>query len=480
MTTVEAVQRVDRLPAGEPASGPSTSEEPLGEVEPGHATRPRSLGLTALGRHFVEQLLRDAADTAARSRNETPDRVVDWPTIWASAQGADTREQSEGRVVLTAFRAASALIQPPKTGSDSSPIAGIALLERGLAPTPGLPTVLPLVSHPPVDLLALPTPVRGPEVDAEPEPSSEYSRRLRRRAKLATAFGWIRNIGLFAILFSAWQVWGTSIAQHQAQDSLGTQFRSHVRHITPPSASGPHLIGADVKIAQPAEGSVVARIQIPAIGVDQFVVEGTGEGDLAKGPGHYTGTALPGQAGNVSIAGHRTTYGAPFNNLDRLSPGAHIMLTSASGEQLDYVVTQPPAAVPPSDVAVLTPFGDDRLTLTTCNPRFSASQRLVVVALLREAAHARPTAAPKATPSGSQGTPGRLHHIPSGGSVGWNLLYLPGVLAVLGLMALLGLAHKRSTTFFGSRGRWLILTPIWVTATYLLFGLLTSLVPATL
>ena len=484
MTTVEAVQRADRLPPDEPASGANTGE---GLSDGRSPTTP--VEQTALGRHFVEQMLNDALDAASRDRGGPPNRVVDWPAIWGSAQGAETREQSEGRVVLTAFRAAFALTQQRDIGTDSSEVTGIALLDRPLAPEPKLPlfvapAVLPTVPAPavplPVGRRPRPAPITTIQTDSVPTPSSEELRGLRRRETLATAFGWTRNIGLFAILFAAWQIWGTGIAQHQAQASLAAQFGSHVHHITPPSASGPQLKGANVRIAEPAEGSPVARIQIPKIGLDQYVVEGTAEGDLAKGPGHYVGTALPGQAGNIAIVGHRTTYGAPFNNLDQLAPADQILLTSASGEQLDYVVTEPPRAVPPNDVAVLAPFGDNRLTLTTCNPRFSASQRLVVVALLREAAGSGPVSAPKTATSTAVGRPGRLRHIPSGGSVEWNLLYLPGVLAVLGVMVLLGLAHKRSAAFLGSWGRWLILVPIWAAVTYLLFGLLTSFLPATL
>jgi sortase A len=493
MTTVQDVQRADRLPPEEPASGPTTRDD----LSDGRSAAP-AVERTALGRHFVEQLLSEALDAAARERGGPPNRVVDWPAIWASAQDAETREQSEGRVVLTAFRAALALTGQREIGPDASEVTGVVLLDRALVPEPKLPpfvapafpapVLVPAVSPlvlapavpPPVGLRPGPAPITAAQTDSEPTAGSDELRSLRRRETLATAFGWIRNIGLFAILFAAWQVWGTGIAQHQAQASLATQFRSHVHHITPPSASGPHLIGADVRIAEPAEGSPVARIQIPKIGLDQYVVEGTAEGDLAKGPGHYVGTALPGQAGNIAIAGHRTTYGAPFNNLDQLTPADQILLTSASGEQLDYVVTQPPRAVPPNDVAVLAGFGDNRLTLTTCNPRFSASQRLVVVALLRETAGSGPVTAPKTSTSTAVGKPGRLRHIPSGGSVEWNLLYLPGVLAVLGVMVLLGLAHKRSAAFLGSWGRWLILVPIWAAATYLLFGLLTSFLPATL
>ena len=112
----------------------------------------------------------------------------------------------------------------------------------------------------------------------------------------------------------------------------------------------------------------MAELQIPAIGVDQFVVSGTDATELSKGPGHYVGTAVPGQAGNVAIAGHRTTNGAPFNRLGQLVRGDRIILTTTSGEHLTYVVSGTPQAVSPSDVAVLNYFGDNRITLTTCTP----------------------------------------------------------------------------------------------------------------
>jgi sortase A len=284
----------------------------------------------------------------------------------------------------------------------------------------------------------------------------------------------VRNIGLIVLLFAGWQLWGTSIEQHQAQNSLRAAFQSRVHHPSS-SAPGPRLLGPDVRLPQPPEGSVVAHLQIPSLGVDQYVVEGTAEGDLAKGPGHYTGTAVPGQAGNVAIAGHRTTYGAPFSNLEQLKPGSSIVLTADTGLTLHYVVTQPPTPVPPSDVSVLNYFGDDRLTLTTCNPRFSASQRLIVVAQLRESTGARPEPATRSAISAHRGARRIVSE-----SVGWRLVYLPIVVVLLALMACLGLANKRAARYFGHRGRWLILAPIWIATIYIFFGVLTSFLPATL
>ena len=250
----------------------------------------------------------------------------------------------------------------------------------------------------------------------------------------------------------------------------------HQAPLAPSTSSGSSLVSADTRLPEPAEGSVVAHLQIPAIGVDQYVVEGTAEKDLQMGPGHYIGTAMPGQAGNVAIAGHRTTYGAPFNNLNTVAPGDAIVLTTDSGMTLDYIVTQAPVAVPPSDVKILNSFGDNRLTLTTCNPRYSATQRLVVVALLRTpAGSTAATAAARAARAG-----GKRRLVRSGGSVGWNMSYFPSVFGVLLFIVLLGLGNRRAAAYYGRLGRWLILVPIWLAATYLLFGLLSSFVPSTL
>jgi sortase A len=142
---------------------------------------------------------------------------------------------------------------------------------------------------------------------------------------------------------------------------------------------------------------------IPKIGVDKYVVQGTSDDDLRRGPGHYPGTVLPGQKGNAAIAGHRTTYGAPFFKLNELHVGDLIDVTDLQGRRWVYTVSQPPLVVNPSDVAVLDPTPFAQLTLTTCNPRFSATSRLIVVARLNGQ---RPVAAPKTSPASSPTTPG--------------------------------------------------------------------------
>ena len=135
---------------------------------------------------------------------------------------------------------------------------------------------------------------------------------------------------------------------------------------------------------------------IPAIGVDRYVVQGVSEADLQMGPGHYPGTPLPGQAGNVAIAGHRTTFGAPFFRLNEVHRGDLVYLTDTSGTTWVYSVVRQ-FVVAPSDVAVLDATRAPELTLTTCNPRFEATSRLVVRAVLLTHL-ARGTRVPKPLP----------------------------------------------------------------------------------
>ena len=120
-----------------------------------------------------------------------------------------------------------------------------------------------------------------------------------------------------------------------------------------------------------------------------MIIAGTRRDDLRKGPGHYINTPLPGQAGNAAIAGHRTTYGAPFGDLDLLEPGDRIVVETFQGlfnyEVLPVETTEGTSGhsiVTPFDVHVLDDYGDNRITLTACHPKYSARLRIVVQAKL--------------------------------------------------------------------------------------------------
>lgn len=124
-------------------------------------------------------------------------------------------------------------------------------------------------------------------------------------------------------------------------------------------------------------------IRIPAIGLNQSVVEGVTREHLKLGPGHYPGTALPGQEGNVVISGHRTTYSRPFHDLDRLEPGDAIFIDTSEGTHA-YRVSET-LVVSADNAEPLRDTVDARLTLTTCHPKGSAKQRLVVIAVYDDA-----------------------------------------------------------------------------------------------
>ena len=131
---------------------------------------------------------------------------------------------------------------------------------------------------------------------------------------------------------------------------------------------------------QVSVGDSLTRIRIPAIGVDVVVVEGTSASALRAGAGHYPETPLPCDVGNVAIAGHRTTYGKPFNQIDRVKPGDKIFLDTPVGS-CTYEVAKDPFVVYPTDFSVVAPPPDPSarwLTLTSCHPKGSAARRIVV------------------------------------------------------------------------------------------------------
>ncbi|GIK78194.1 MAG: hypothetical protein BroJett022_18840 [Actinomycetes bacterium] len=162
------------------------------------------------------------------------------------------------------------------------------------------------------------------------------------------------------------------------------------------------LASADATVAQRARrladlferrlagGEPIGRIRIPAIDADYVVIQGTEEADLELGPGHYPDTAIPGQGRTVAIAGHRTTYGAPFNRIDRVDVGDPIALEMPYG-RFTYEVTST-RIVDPADTGIVRDIGRERLVLTSCHPLYSAAQRYAVFADLKRIDLAPPRA----------------------------------------------------------------------------------------
>jgi sortase A len=249
------------------------------------------------------------------------------------------------------------------------------------------------------------------------------------------------TLGVITLLFVAYQLWGTGIAEAHSQAKLKRDFNAAVATHRPadnptltPAAGATRAPAATTAApsaaATPAPGGALAHLVIPRIGLDVFVVQGVGEQDLRRGPGHYPQTPLPGQNGNAAIAGHRTTYGAPFYSLNELKVGDPVSLTDTVGRTFVYKVSEPPRVVSPSDVSVLgaTPF--PQLTLTTCNPRFSATSRLIVVARLtnRPPLPVTPT---QAHPPTASAAPAAVETLGSGEKSAWPPALLYGGLVVL-------------------------------------------------
>lgn len=262
--------------------------------------------------------------------------------------------------------------------------------------------------------------------------------------------------GILLLLFVAYQLWGTGLHTDRAQDSLGRDFRTQQEALglptEPPSTTTPPTsdptattttaapVTAPVDLAPLAPGDVVGNISIPDIGADFYIVEGTDLHWLEEGPGHFVNTPLPGQPGNSAIAGHRTTYKAPFNRIDELVPGDLISVTTLQGTFTYEVLPQDPGdggdpvgyyIVGPSQVEILDDKGDNRLTLMACHPKYSAAQRIVVEAKL-----VTPPAPPTPLPTVSDEGPATAVTLP-GDLVGgndsarlWAILFSTAAVAV--------------------------------------------------
>jgi sortase A len=135
-----------------------------------------------------------------------------------------------------------------------------------------------------------------------------------------------------------------------------------------------------IRTGQIRAGDAVGKIDIPKIGADYDIIQGTDTLSLEKGPGHYPSTALPGLGRTVAIAGHRTTYLAPFRHVDALRPGDRIFVRMPYG-RFTYIV-QYHRIVLPTALWVTHNVGYDRLVLSACNPLYSAAQRIIIFARL--------------------------------------------------------------------------------------------------
>jgi sortase A len=190
------------------------------------------------------------------------------------------------------------------------------------------------------------------------------------------------------VLTLVWQEPITSILAARSQ----AQLRGELKDLPPPAPAQPvtrqsaadraRLEGlARAARRRARTGHAIGRIELPTLHRHYAVVQGTDTSSLEKGPGHYPSTPFPGEGGTVAIAGHRTTYLAPFRTIDELRRGDVIRLVMPYG-RLEYVVTRTKVVLP-TDLGVLRRVGYEQLVLTACHPLYSASHRIVAFARLR-------------------------------------------------------------------------------------------------
>jgi len=310
-----------------------------------------------------------------------------------------------------------------------------------------------------------------PEVTAQPEvAAAEPSNRRRDWRYWVGGTGRVLLvIGALMFGFLAYQLWGTGIEYRQSQDDLAQEFEQRQVSLstdpaltidsapvteafpttTPAATSGssgptmpttPDSTGTSATPGSTpgnsstngtsgtrpkrwpslAKGDALAIIEMPTLGKRVYAVAGVAPKDLKRGLGHYPGTPMPGQLGNSAFAGHRTTYGAPLFNIDKLRVGDEIIVRTLLREQFVYVVSEPPRVINSQDSSVIatTDRSVASLTLTSCHPKYSAKQRIVVTAVLDPAQSGvvqeatpevdppAPSDAPEPAPDGGATEPG--------------------------------------------------------------------------
>ncbi len=230
--------------------------------------------------------------------------------------------------------------------------------------------------------------------------SPRHARQVRRSGRARTVIRGVGQtlitLGAVVLLFIVYEVWVTDQINEGVQSELTQDLRQRWDVGEDP------LQRPDGGLGQLALGEGFAFIRIPSFGLDyvRVVLEGTDEDKLTEGPGHYPDSALPGEVGNFAMAGHRVGKGSPFLNLDRLEPGEAIIIETSETwyvyRMLDESGADDPDGIPgreivdPGAIDVVDPVPGEPgaeptrslLTLTTCHPKFSAAQRMIIHAEL--------------------------------------------------------------------------------------------------
>jgi sortase A len=221
------------------------------------------------------------------------------------------------------------------------------------------------------------------------EPPARRRHAGRPRMIVRVAGELLITAGLLVGLFLVYQLWITDLFQARTQARLHSRLAAAW---TAPSGPAPGRAAPPAVRPHPSLGQGFAVLHVPRFGAGYapVIVEGVGEAQLQEGPGHYPGTAMPGEIGNFVVSGHRTTYGKPFNQLDELRPGDPIVV-EVSDRYYVYRLTRSEVVRPTAlDVTDPVPEQPGRtpssavMTMTTCNPKYSAATRLIVFASLEK------------------------------------------------------------------------------------------------
>lgn len=281
------------------------------------------------------------------------------------------------------------------------------------------------------------------------------------------------------LAFVVYRVWGTGIKQQSNQRALEKQFEKVVDTSRNFSSQVPEL---------PLVGDAIGKISIPVIDVNAWLVAGAKLKQLENGPGVFAGSPLPGQVGNVAIAGHRESYGGPFEHLDMLQKGDDVVFTTQQGT-FTYRVTGS-KVVSANEVGVIRTVDPSRalLTLVTCHPKWTSKDRLIVtgeLVSLRAPLRATPVAVVGDNPATVDGvSTDTVGSIP-----GWfhdTSRALPTALWSVGCVAVWWMARRLAGKRpEGSRrirlrnvSAWIVSAPVFVVCLYMAFDNLTGLLPA--
>jgi sortase A len=200
--------------------------------------------------------------------------------------------------------------------------------------------------------------------------------------KILRGAGWTFIVmGCFVLYFLVYQLWGTNLSTNREQSSLRDSLAREWSGTPAPAPSKGGAVTLPVP-KPPALGKALGLLDIPKLKLEKVVVQGANPEQLAKGPGHVQTTVMPGQPGTFAISGHRTTHGAPFYRLNELAKGDTITIVTRYAIYT-YRVSRLKVVAPTSVEVLDNVRGPDgrlrsQIVLTTCNPRFSAAQRLIV------------------------------------------------------------------------------------------------------